>query len=144
MEKYSSGGLRKILVASSHFSDIADYFLSLTETNSEAIDGKLGENIIIKDIITSTLTEICKRQDLTENNSKIRLVGLQMIEVRQANFWHGVGFVNGKYIFTFFYFSDLDKGLVSLAGTGNNIFYARISAKHIPNNKNPLKDFSPN
>lgn len=70
--------------------------------------------------------------------------GLQMIEVRQHNFQHGVGFVDGKYIFTFFYFSNLDKGLTSLACIGSNTFFARMTSKSMHTDKNPADDFSQN
>ncbi len=144
MEKHTIGGLRKILVTSVPFSDMADYFLTLSETNEAALDGKPGKNKNLLQVISTTLAEVCKQQELVEDMSKITLTRLQMIEVRQRNFWHGVGFIEGKNIFTFFYFTDLDRGLVSVSGKGGKIYFARISAQVVPTDKNPLDDFSLN
>jgi hypothetical protein len=144
MENHTLGGLRKILVASSDFYDIQDYFLTLTETNFAAIEGKSGKNNVLKEIITTTLTEICLRQALIDPESKIMLVSLKMVEVRQRHFWHGSGLVNGKFIFTFFYFADLDKGMISISTKNGNNFFARVSVKSVPNDSNPLDDFSQN
>ncbi len=106
--------------------------------------GKLGKNKNLLQVISVTLSEVCKQQELIGDGSKIMLTGLRIIEMRQRNFWHGIGFINGKNIFTFFYFTDLDKGLVSLSGGGSKIFFARISCKIVPTDKNPLEDFSLN
>ncbi len=144
MEKHTIGGLRKILVTSSEFSDIASYFLTLNETNDVALEGNLGKNKNLLQVISTTLAEICKRQNLIVEDSNIQLTRMQMIEVQQRNFWHGAGFVNGKNIFTFFYFTDIDKGLISIAGSGGKIFFARITSKVISTDKNPLEDFSLN
>jgi hypothetical protein len=144
MEKHTVGGLKKILVASSHFYDIADYFLTLTETNIAVIDGKKSKNKVLKEIITVILSQVCLTQGMIEKDAKIMLVNMMMIEVRQRNFWHGSGFVNGKYIFTFFYFSDLDMGLVSVANTNGMNYFARVSLKHVPNGENPAEKFSAN
>ena len=66
-----------------------------------------------------------------------------MIEVPNHHFFHGSGLINNKHIFTFLYFADLDKGLVSLA-KGSNNFFARISAKALPSNSDPMEKFSDN
>ncbi len=143
MEKHTIGGLKKILVASSRFYDIQDYFLTLTETNMAAIDGKSGKNKVLKDVIASTLTEICLRQDLIEEGSKIIMVNMMMVEVRQRYFWHGSGLVNGKHVYTFFYFADLDMGMISVA-KGSMNYFARVSVKSVPKDRNPTDEFSEN
>lgn len=142
MEKHTIGGLKNILVASPNFYDIEDYFLTLTETNRAAIEGKGGKNKILKEIISVTLSQICLLQNLVEKDAKIILMNMTMVEVRQRYFWHGSGFVNGKYIFTFFYFADLDKGMISIS-RGSNNFFARISVKPVSQN-NPVEEFSDN
>jgi hypothetical protein len=143
MEKHTIGGLKKILVASSHFYDIADYFLTITETNMTALDGKIGQNKVLMELIGSTVTQICHTQGLTKKSETIALINLMMIEVSQQQFWHGSALINGKFIFTFFYFADLDKGLISVA-KGNNNFFARVSVKSAQPNGNPLEEFSDN
>ncbi len=144
MEKHTIEGLKKTLVASPKFYDIADYFLTITETNMAILNGKMAENKVLQEIIISTLTEMCRRQDIIKADTKMMtLDNMFMIEVSNHNFWHGSGLVNNKYIFTFLYFADLDKGLVSLGKGGNN-FFARISAKSLPNNSNPVEKFSDN
>ncbi len=153
MEKYTIGGLKNILITAPSFDDIQDYFFSLTETNIPAIQGKAGKNKTLKDIIYSTLTMMCLTQgmipvtpDMTPEEikaMKITLVNMSMTEVRARNFWHGSGFINGKFIFTFFYFSDLDKGMVSIAQDNNHVLYGRVSIKGVPNS-NPLGQFSDN
>jgi hypothetical protein len=142
MEKHTIGGLKNILVASSHFYDIQDYFLTITETNYQAIDGKAGKNKILKEIILSTLTELSRRQGIVDGDTKIMLVNMMMVEVRQRHFWHGSGMVNGKHVYTYFYFADLDKGLVSLS-KGTMSYYARVSIKPA-HKKNPMEEFSDN
>lgn len=142
MEKHTIGGLKNILVASPNFYDIEDYFLTLTETNRAAIEGKGGKNKTLKEIISVTLAQICLLQNLVEKDAKIILMNMTMVEVRQRYFWHGSGFVNGKYIFTFFYFADLDKGMISIS-RGSNNFFARISVKPMSQN-NPVEEFSDN
>ncbi len=144
MEKHTIEGLKKTLVASSRFYDIADYFLTITETNMAALDGKIAQNKVLQEIIISTLTEICRRQGIIKENTKMMtLDNMFMIEVRPHYFWHGSGLVNNKHIFTFIYFADLDKGLISLSKGGNN-FFARISVKGLPENSNPAEKFSDN
>ncbi len=128
MEKHTIGGLKKILVASSHFYDIQDYFLTLTETNIAAIDGKPGKNKVLKEIIIATLAQICQSQGMMDYGDKIMLVNMMMVEVRQRYFWHGSSMVNGKYISSFFYFADLDMGMISIS-KGSNNFFARVSVK---------------
>ena len=140
MEKHTIGGLKKVLVASSKFHDIQDYFLTLTETNMAAIDGKSSKNSVLKELIGATLKEICLSQGMVEKGEKIMLVNMLMIEVRQRYFWHGSGMLNGKYIFTFFYFSDLDKGMISIA-KGSYAFFARVSVKGV-SKKIPTDGFS--
>jgi hypothetical protein len=130
MEKHTLGGLKKILVAASRFYDIQDYFLTLTETNMASIDGKGGKNKVLKEIITATLAQMCLQQDMIEPGSKILLVNMQMVEVRQRYFWHGSGFVNNKHIFSYFYFADMDMGMVSVSKGGMN-YFARISVKGV-------------
>ncbi len=144
MEKHTIEGLRKTLVASPKFYDIADYFLTITETNMDALDGKLAENKVLQQILISTLTELARRQDIIKANTKMMtLDNMFMIEVPNRNFWHGSGLINNKHIFTFLYFADLDKGLVSLA-KGSNNFFARISVKGLPDGSNPAEKFSNN
>jgi hypothetical protein len=143
MEKHTVGGLKKILVASSHFYDIQDYFLTLTETNIAAIEGKSGKNKVLKEVIAHILTQLCLRIDLIEEGSKIMMVNMMMCEVRQRNFWHGSGFVNNKHIYTYFYFSDLDMGMVSIA-KGSMNYFARVSVKPVPKEDNPTDKFSAN
>lgn len=140
MEKHTIGGLKKILVASSQFHEIQDYFLTLTETNSVALDGKLGKNSVLKQLIIATLTQLCYMQNMVEKGEKIMLMNMFMVEVRQRYFWHGSGMVNGKYIFTFFYFADLDKGMVSISKSGYT-FFARVSVKDV-SKKIPTDGFS--
>jgi hypothetical protein len=123
MEKHTVGGLRQALVSESDFHKIQDYFLTLTETNMQAIDGQLGKNKTLKEVIQFILGGVI-------GVSKPTLVNLMMVEVRQRNFWHGSGFVNGN-IFTFFYFADLDKGLITHSkSTGENLLI-RLSAKTV-------------
>jgi hypothetical protein len=123
MEKHTVGGLRQALVSESDFHKIQDYFLTLTETNMQAIDGQLGKNKTLKEVIQFVLGGVI-------GVSKPTLVNLMMVEVRQRNFWHGSGFVNGN-IFTFFYFADLDKGLITYSkSTGENLLI-RLSAKTV-------------
>lgn len=143
MEKHTVGGLKKILVASSRFYEIQDYFLTLTETNMASIEGKSGKNKVLKEVIASTLTEICLRQDMVEEGSKIIMVNMMMVEVRPRYFWHGSGLVNGKHIYTFFYFADLDMGMISVA-KGSMNYFARVSVKSIPKGSNPAEEFSEN
>lgn len=143
MEKHTVGGLKKILVASSHFYDIEDYFLTLTETNFQAIDGKSGKNKILKEVVASTLSEICLRQGIIEPNSKMLMVNMTMVEVRPRYFWHGSGLVNGKHIFTYFYFADLDMGMISVSNGSMN-YFARVSVKSVPKGGNPAEEFSEN
>ena len=140
MEKHTVGGLKKILVASSKFYDIQDYFLTLTETNSAAIDGKSGKNSVLKELIATALTEICLMQGMVEKGAKIMLVNMYMIEVRQRYFWHGSGMLNGKYIFAYFYFADMDMGMISIS-KGSNNFFARVSIKGV-SKKIPTDGFS--
>ncbi len=142
MEKHTIGGLKNILVASSHFYDIQDYFLTLTETNYAAVEGKGGKNKTLKEIILSTLTELCRHQGIIEADAKILLVNMRMVEVRPRHFWHGSGMVNGKHIFSFFYFADLDKGMVSIS-EGSMNYFARVSIKPATK-KNPMEEFSDN
>jgi hypothetical protein len=123
MEKHTVGGLRQALVSESDFHKIQDYFLTLTETNMQAIDGQLGKNKTLKEVIQFVLGGVI-------GVSKPTLVNLMMVEVRQRNFWHGSGFVSGN-IFTFFYFADLDKGLITYSkSTGENLLI-RLSAKTV-------------
>lgn len=153
MEKYTIGGLKNILIAATSFDDIQDYFFSLTETNIPAIQGKAAKNKALKDIIYSTLSIMCLTHgmipvtpDMTPEEIKskrITLVNMNMTEVKARNFWHGSGFVNGKHMFTFFYFADLDKGLVSLVQGNDHVLYGRVSIKGVPNS-NPLGEFSTN
>ncbi len=142
MEKHTIGGLKKILVASSNFYDIADYFLIITETNIDALDGKPGKNKPLRELIGATVTQICHSQGITKKSETIVLVGFMMIEVKQRYFWHGSGLINGKDIMSFFYFADLDKGLISVS-KGSNNFFARVTVKGLPTT-NPLEDFSDN
>jgi hypothetical protein len=143
MEKHTIGGLKNILVAATNFDDIQEYFFTLTETNVAAISGNAGKNKALKDIVHSTLTMMCFTQGLVEKDVKIILTNMSMVEVRTRNFWHGSGFVNGKHIFTFFYFADLDKGMVSLALGKDNVLFARVSIKGA-SKSNPMADFSDN
>ncbi len=150
MERHTVGGLKNILVAAKDFDEIQDYFFTLTETNIPAIQGKAGKNKALKDIIYSTLTIMCFtqglipiRQGATLEADKITLVNMNMTEVRIRNFWHGSGFVNGKFIFTFFYFADLDKGLVAVAKGKDEMLFGRVSIKGVPNS-NPMGAFSNN
>ena len=153
MEKHTIGGLKNILITATDFDDIQDYFFTLTETNIPTIPGKAGKNKALKDIIYSTLTMMCLTHgmipvtlDMTPEEvkaMKITLVNMSMTEVRPRNFWHGSGFVNGKFIFTFFYFADLDKGMVSIAQDNDHVLYGRVSIKGVPNS-NPLGEFSNN
>lgn len=144
MEKHTIGGLKKILVASSHFYDIQDYFLTLTETNIASIEGKAGKNKVLKEVIGIILSQVCQNQDMIEEGSKIVMVNMMMVEVRQRYFWHGSGLVNGKYIFSFFYFSDLDMGMVSVSNKNGMNYFARVSIKPVPKNENPAEKFSEN
>ena len=123
MEKHTVGGLRQALVSESDFHKIQDYFLTLTETNLQAIDGKLGKNKTLKEIIQFILGEVI-------GVSRPTLVNLMMVEVRQRNFWHGSGFLNGN-IFTFFYFADLDKGLITYSKFSGENLLIRLSNKTV-------------
>ena len=123
MEKHTVGGLRQALVSESDFHKIQDYFLTLTETNLQAIDGKLGKNKSLKEIIQFILGEVV-------GVSRPTLVNLMMVEVRQRNFWHGSGFLNGN-IFTFFYFADLDKGLITYSKFSGENLLIRLSNKTV-------------
>ncbi len=143
MEKHTIGGLKKILVAATDFYDIADYFMTITETNMPALDGKLGKNKVLKKIITSIVEQICRIHQLTPSEQPIVLVNMCMIEVRQRYFWHGSGLVNGKLVFTFLYFADLDKGMVSVSKGNNNVF-ARITCQGSPETEPPMPKPSDN
>jgi hypothetical protein len=143
MEKHTIGGLKKILVASSSFYDIADYFLVITETNMDALDGKPGKNKPLQQLIGATVTQICHTQRITKKSETIVLVGFMMIEVKQRYFWHGSGLINGKDIMSFFYFADLDMGLISVSKGANN-FFARVTVKGLPQKTNPSEEFSDN
>ncbi len=123
MEKNTVGGLRQALVSESDFHKIQDYFLTLTETNIQAIDGQLGKNKTLKEVIQFVLGEVV-------GVSRPTLVNLMMVEVRKRNFWHGSGFVSGN-IFTFFYFTDLDKGLITFSNANGENLLIRLSAKTV-------------
>ena len=144
MEKHTIGGLKNILVNATDFYEIQDYFLTLTETNMQAIDGKAGKNKVLKEIVLQTVTKIAQQLELLERGAdRMTITNMLMVEVRQRNFWHGSGFINGKYIFTFFYFADLDKGMVSSA-KGSNCLFARVSIKGVVSKTNPMEEFSQN
>ncbi len=145
MERHTIGGLKNTLVSATDFYDIADYFLTLTETNYTAIDGKQSKNKVLTEMIAATVVQICHAYKLTTKSETITLVNLFMIEVRERYFWHGSALINGsrQFILTFFYFSDLDKGLVSVAKGFNNVF-ARITSKGKVTETNPLEEFSDN
>jgi hypothetical protein len=144
MEKHTIGGLKNILVAASDFYEIQDYFLTLTETNMQAIDGKSGKNKVLKEIVLHTVTKIAKQLELIEPGAdRMTITNMLMVEVRQRYFWHGSGIINGKYIFTFFYFADMDKGMVS-AAKGSNCLFARVSTKGAAPKMNPMEEFSEN
>jgi hypothetical protein len=143
MEKHTIGGLKKILVAATDFYDIADYFLTLTETNMAALDGKQNKNKVLQTLVTTTVAQICQVHNLTPKGAPIALVNMFMIEVRERCFWHGSGLVNGKFIFSFLYFSDLDKGMVSVSKGSNNIF-ARVTTKGGSKSDAPVEGFSDN
>jgi hypothetical protein len=144
MEKHTIGGLKNILVNATDFYEIQDYFLTLTETNMQAIEGKAGKNKVLQKIIVETVTKIAQQLGLIEKGSDIMTItNMFMVEVRQRNFWHGSGFINGKHIFTFFYFADLDKGMVSSA-KGSNCLFARVSIKGASMKTNPMEKFSDN
>jgi hypothetical protein len=144
MEKHTIGGLKNILVNATDFHDIQDYFLTLTETNMHVIEGKAGKNKVLQQIVVQTVTKIAQQLGLIEQGSSIMTItNMFMVEVRPRNFWHGSGVINGKYIFTFFYFADLDKGMVS-AAKGSNCLFARVSTKGQESKTNPLEEFSQN
>jgi hypothetical protein len=144
MERHTIGGLKNILVNAKDFYDVQDYFLTLTETNMQAIEGKSGKNKVLQKIVVETVTKIAQQLELIEKGSDIMTItNMFMVEVRQRNFWHGSGFINGKHIFTFFYFADLDKGMVSSA-KGSNCLFARVSIKGAAAKTNPLEEFSQN
>lgn len=120
MEKHTIGGLRKSLTEEKDFRNIQDYFLTLSETNHQAMDGRLGKNKLLKMTIQATLSSLLDIEDPP-------MTKLMMIEVPKRYFWHGVGFTVNGYIFSFFYFADLDKGLVTLSLPRGQVLSARIT-----------------
>jgi hypothetical protein len=144
MEKHTIGGLKNILVNATDFSDVQDYFLTLTETNMHVIEGKAGKNKVLQQIVVQTITKIAQQLGLIEKGAEIMTItNMFMVEVRQRNFWHGSGMINSKHIFTFFYFADLDKGMVA-AAKGSNCLFARVSIKEAASKTNPMAEFSDN
>ena len=145
MERHTIGGLKKILVAASDFDEIAEYFLTITETNFAELDGKPAKNKVLEEIINATVVKICHAYKLTSERDTITLVNPFMIDVREHNFWHGSALINGssRFMYSFLYFSDLDKGLVSVS-KGSNTVFARITSKGKVEESNPLKEFSDN
>jgi hypothetical protein len=143
MEKHTIGGLKKILVAATDFYEIADYFMTISETNRPALNGKIGKNKVLKQIVSSIVMQICQIHQLTPKDRPIVLVNMFMIEVRERYFWHGSGLVNGEFIFSFLYFADLDRGMVSVSKGNNNIF-ARIRTKVSDETDTPMTKASDN
>lgn len=144
MEKHTIGGLKKVLVAEPKFYNVMDYFLTLTETNAAFLnESKEGKNKQLKIVILAIIEQICQLQNIVEPDSKIILMNLCMLEVRPRYFWHGSGMINGKNLVTFFYFADLDKGLVSVT-KGSRNFFARVTIKAVTTEKNPTESFSDN
>jgi hypothetical protein len=144
MEKYTIGGLRNILVSNAELEDIHQYFMDLATSNFAAISGKISKDKAIKHIVNATAHEICRINNLHDDPDNMVLVGLRIIEVKQRFMSHGTAFVNGKHVITFFYFSDLDKGMAVISeGAGRMAHYARITIK-LTIEQDPLEYFSDN
>lgn len=125
MEKYTIGGLRKLLTTSKNFSEIQDYFFCIAENNRAAFEGNRGKNKQLKEFCHLILKAGTGREDVIITN-------LSMIEVRQRCFWHGAGFTNLKGVhFSFCYFSDLDKGLICITRTSGETTFARITVEAV-------------
>ena len=138
MEKYTIGGLRQLLATSKDFSEIQDYFFSISENNRAAFNGTPSKNKQIKQFCQMILNIVTSSKDAIMTN-------LTMIEVRNRSFWHGGSHTNIKGVHvSFCYFSDLDKGMVCIMRDDGETTFARITVKAVPDEKAKMDYFSMN
>ncbi len=106
--KHHIAALKLKMISATDFSEILSYFFDhLGEDKGFLNLGRGQNNTYLKQILL-----LAARKAL--NIEEIKTSELQMIHLAEFKFIHGGGFFN-QYLGTYFYFEDIDAGLLALA-----------------------------
>ena len=107
--------LRQHLMTEKTFSVTFNKFFDITESDSVFMSsGHHSSNAEMLTLVKTSLGLYFKKKIYD-----IRPQQMQFIENPNENLFHGSGFLFG-YIFSFFYFRDLDKGMIGLCKMGTS------------------------
>ena len=119
--------LRQKLVSGENFEKIYNLFFDLVESHTNLLMGESKMNEDLHNIIAMTMKQIMIRK----NMKAVVSMDSQMIYVESLNLYHGSIACVGGWLFTYFYFTDLDKGMLACAkpmSKDTEVMFARITS----------------
>ena len=130
--------LRQHLMTEKNFSVTFNKFFDITETDAAFMNsGNRTTNPEMMTLVKASLGLFFKKK-----GEYIQPRQMQFIENPKENLFHGSGFVFG-HIFSFFYFRDLDKGMLGLCKMGTSeSTIMRLTIEHTK--KVDTDNFNPN
>jgi hypothetical protein len=119
--------LRQHLMTEKDFSVIFNKFFDITETDMAFMrDGQMSQNAPILSLVKTSIGIYFQKKE-----AEIKPKDMMFIENQKENLFHGSGLIFG-HIFTFFYFQDLDKGMLGLCKIGTpQTTFMRITIEHL-------------
>lgn len=117
--------LKDKLQSAKDFGDILRYFFDHFGDHAEFMDH--GERVTLRG-----MQQLLEMTVGSMFSKKVKLGGLRILHLPEYRFYHG-GFVAGVGMGNFFYFEDIQMGLVSVVEMGSSMTYmARLSMRPLP------------
>jgi hypothetical protein len=123
------GTLKKRLIAEDDLKQIWDYF-SKHFDNEEFM--KLGRDLAVEDNELHDLVEAVGAIALRGEGVVVDQPAVsRIVQIPEENLSHGVAMLQGN-LMRFFYFEDLDVGMLFVAMTGGEFTVARLTRRSLP------------
>jgi hypothetical protein len=115
------------LVTESNFNEIFHYFFDHFGENDTFLKmGKPTRHSVLEQIIAQAAAQVARQQIVVLQN-------LFLIGLAEEKFIHGGCYFNDKYVANFFYFEDIDAGMISIGAPtrSEETLFARFSCKAV-------------
>ena len=122
MQNYSIKELRHLLINEKEFDKTKDYFFDWIGEHNNTAFATPTKNKMVLSVLKGSMSKAFQKDIVFKNAT--------MFEIKRLNFVHGQAFIENM-IMAFFYFTDLDWGMIMTADTkeeqGHNTRFRVIS-----------------
>lgn len=125
--------LKQKLISETEFEAIFSAFYDLVEQNPIVGGGsRESENDLLRELVLVTAKQIARYE-------RLKFVNFRLLDVPNSSLQHGVAITNKRQMLVFFFFHDINKGMLSMGRNDENeVTLARITgvSPRVPSDSN--------